>query len=90
MKKVHEELEPAFVEFIFRVHADGRRERIATVYARDEAGALRPVRGALGGAVGEFAAHAVAESAGVASPSSRRRRVSIDERRVSGGRGARR
>lgn len=42
-------LEPAYVEFVFRVHADGRRERTATVYAQDQVGVMRPVRGTLNG-----------------------------------------
>lgn len=65
--------EPAYVEFVFRVHADGRRERSACVYVRRPDGTVVPAAGRLNGAVGEFAAEAVEEVV-------RLRRVAIDER----------
>jgi len=55
-------IEPAFVEFVFRVHADGRRERSAEVYVRREDGKLVTATGRLEGEIGAFAAEAVAEA----------------------------
>ena len=79
-------LEPAYVEFVFRVHADGRRERIATVYAQDQGGTVRPIRGKLNGEVGEFSAEAVAEVVELGLPR-KTRQVPIDDRRLSVERG---
>lgn len=76
--------EPAYAEFVFRVHADGRRERSATVYVRLEDGTLVTATGTLSGAVGEFAADAVAEAMHLDRGT--RRRVVIDERTTSYGR----
>lgn len=80
MPKGTKGLEPAYVEFVFRVHADGRRERTATVYAQHPGGTIRPVRGQLNGKVGQFAAVAVAEAVELGDSRSKTRRVQIDER----------
>jgi hypothetical protein len=42
------EIEPAYVELVLRVHANGRRERTATVYAKRADGTPVPVHGRLG------------------------------------------
>lgn len=90
MPKGSSGLEPAYVEFVFRVHADGRRERTATVYAHDQAGAIRLVRGKLNGKVGGFAADAVGEVVEFGKPPTGTRRVQIDERHFPAERGRRR
>lgn len=82
-------LEPAYVEFVFRVHADGRRERTAVVYAQHPGGGVRPVSGQLNGKVGQFAAEAVAEAVELGKPHDTRR-VQIDERQFRGEWGRRR
>lgn len=79
MQEESKGLEPAYVEFVFRVHADGRRERTAVVYARHPGGAVRPVSGRIDGNVGQFAAEAVAEAVELGKPRDARR-VQIDER----------
>jgi hypothetical protein len=87
-------LEPDYVEFVYRAHADGRRERYATVHAHEPGGPVRQTTGALTGPVAEFTRNAVAEyvaprsSAAAAGSSTERRlverragrRVRIDDR----------
>jgi hypothetical protein len=75
MSEVHRAAPRSFVEFVYRVHSDGRRERSAMVFLVDETGRVVPGPVRPTGALGEFVAGAVAE---VASGSYRR--VAIDER----------
>lgn len=67
------ELEGTFVEFVFRVHADGKRERFAATYVTDPNGAVRRASDRPEGALARFVAEAVAEATGA-------RRVSVDDR----------
>lgn len=85
-----EQLKPAYVEFVFRVHANGRREQVARTYAKDRRGRVREVRGALGGEVREFTLEALEEVAEVREPHRSARRVEIDPRDLEWGRGRRR
>ncbi len=66
----------AYVEFVFRVHTDGKRERRATVYVH-EGDAVRPARTPLSGAAAHGAMSAIEEA--ILAPQ-RARRVAIDPR----------
>ena len=66
--------EPAYVELVFRVHADGTQERFARQVDRLADGQLVDAAGRPGGPLAERALPA-ALNAGL------RRRLSIDERR---------
>jgi hypothetical protein len=50
------------VEFTFRVHSDGRRERLATVLVKDEDGVYRPGPRNPQGDLARFVADAVGEA----------------------------
>lgn len=66
----------AYVEFIFRIHADGRRERRAIVYVHD-GDAVRPARTPLTGAAARGVIDAIEET--ILAPQ-RMRRIAIDPR----------
>lgn len=74
----HPDAEGASVEFVFRVHADGRRERFARVYVLDESGRREPGPRRPEGALARFVADAIAEASELRP--SNRRRVAIDAR----------
>jgi len=66
----------AYVEFTFRVHADGRRERRAVVYVHD-GDTVRSARTPLRGAAARGAIDAIEET--ILAPR-RTRRITIDAR----------
>lgn len=51
--------QPLYVEFVYRVHADGRQERRAQVTVRRGDGSVGPATGRLEGSVADFAADAI-------------------------------
>lgn len=61
----------ACVEFTFRVHSDGRRERLATVLVRDSDGIYRPGPRRPTGDLAGFVAKAVGEAMEELSPRKR-------------------
>lgn len=67
----HRDSTAACVEFTFRVHSDGRRERFATVLVRDRDGIYRPARRPTGD-LAHFVGKAIGEAMEELSP---RRRI---------------
>jgi hypothetical protein len=88
MSKARKPAPRSFVEFVYRVHSDGRRERSAAVFVVDEDGRVVPGPVRPTGPLGEFVADAVSE---VASGSFRRVRIDArgEEPRGRRGRGER-
>lgn len=80
--KSHPEHTPAYVEFVVRVHADGRRERYATVHAVSPDGSPVRVTGPLSGQTAAFARDAVRTFLDEQRPpeGDKHRRVAIDPR----------
>lgn len=78
----HPDHSPAYVEFVMRVHADGRRERYATVHAVGCDGSPVAVTGPLSGQLAVFAREAVRSYLEEQREPERdqRRRVAIDPR----------
>lgn len=58
----------ACVEFTFRVHSDGRRERLAAVLVRGGDGIYRPASRRISGDLGRFVAKAIGEGMEELSP----------------------
>lgn len=67
----HRDSTAACVEFTFRVHSDGRRERFATVLVRDRDGIYRPGPRRPSGDLARFVAKAVGEAMEELSPRKR-------------------
>jgi len=79
----HRDLSAACVEFTFRVHSDGRRERFATLLVRDRDGIYRPAVRRPSGDLAAFAAKAIGQAMEELSPRRRvnRRDALLAERR---------
>lgn len=71
----HRDPTAACVEFTFRVHSDGRRERLAAVLVRDRDGIYRPGPRRPSGDLARFAAQAVAEAMEELAPRKRANRL---------------
>jgi hypothetical protein len=67
----HRDSSAACVEFTFRVHSDGRRERFATVLIRDRDGVYRPGPRRPQGDLAGFVAKAIGEAMEELSPRKR-------------------
>jgi len=67
----HRDRTAACVEFTFRVHSDGRRERMATVLVRDRDGIYRPGPRHPTGDLARFVARAIGEAMEELSPRKR-------------------
>ena len=70
----HRDLTAACVEFTFRVHSDGRRERLAVVLVRDRNGIYRPGPRRPTGDLARFASKAIEEAMEELSPRRRANR----------------
>ncbi|MGP0048836.1 MAG: hypothetical protein ACLPZR_08325 [Solirubrobacteraceae bacterium] len=78
----HRDTSAACVEFTFRVHSDGRRERLAVVLVRGEDGVYRPGPRRPTGDLARFVAKAIGEAMEELSPRWRpNRRHAIFDRR---------
>lgn len=64
----HRDTSAACVEFTFRVHSDGRRERLAVVLVRGEDGVYRPGPRRPTGDLARFVAKAIGEAMEELSP----------------------
>lgn len=67
----HRDSSAVCVEFTFRVHSDGRRERFATVLVRDRDGIYRPGPRRPSGDLAAFVARAVGQAIEELSPRKR-------------------
>jgi hypothetical protein len=67
----HRDPTAACVEFTFRVHSDGRRERLATVLVLDRDGIYRPGPRRPTGDLARFVAKAIGEAMEELSPARR-------------------
>jgi hypothetical protein len=76
----HRDTTAACVEFTFRVHSDGRRERLAVVLVRGEDGVYRPGPRRPSGDLARFVARAIGEAMEELSPRRRinRRQAIVD------------
>jgi hypothetical protein len=70
----HRDPTAACVEFTFRVHSDGRRERLAVVLVRGEDGVYRPGPRRPSGDLARFVARAIGEAMEELSPRRRTNR----------------
>jgi hypothetical protein len=70
----HRDTTAACVEFTFRVHSDGRRERLAVVLVRDEDGIYRPGPRRPTGDLARFVSKAIGEAMEELSPRRRANR----------------
>ncbi len=70
----HRDRTAACVEFTFRVHSDGRRERFATVLVRDPDGIYRPGPRRPTGDLARFVSRAIGEAMAELAPRRRANR----------------
>jgi hypothetical protein len=88
----HRDTTAACVEFTFRVHSDGRRERLAAVLVRDPDGIYRPGPRRPTGDLAVFVRRAIGEAMEELSPRRRANRehaITSRERRADRERGMR-
>lgn len=67
----HRDPTAACVEFTFRIHSDGRRERLAVVLVRGADGVYRPGPRRPAGDLGRFVSRAIGEAMEELSPQRR-------------------